>query len=103
MLDDSREETARVLRRLKDLPGLSPNQRRCIEGLETASWPNDLAALAELWPTSPELVEQYLDVMVEALHGFPEQVETGSSSSAGGVRASTAPAWSRVAPGPRAG
>jgi len=83
MSNAHRKQTANVLQRLKGLPGLSSAQRHRIEGLEAASWPSELAALAKLWPTSPELIEEYLDVMIEVLHDFPECVETGSTSPAG--------------------
>jgi len=81
MSNNRRKQTANVLRRLKGLPGLSPDQRRRIEGLEAASWPSELAALAKLWPSSPELIEEYLDVMIEVLHDFPECTEEGPTSS----------------------
>jgi hypothetical protein len=34
-----------------------------------------MATLAKLWPACPDLVEQYLDVMIAALHDFPECLE----------------------------
>jgi len=67
-----RRRIADVVQRMRDDPSLSLGQRRRIERLADMSWALELAALSSLWPAIPELVEEYLDVMVSALHEFPE-------------------------------
>ena len=63
---------ADVLQRMRDHSSLSQAQRRRIEGLAAMAWASELDALSRLWPAIPELVEEYLDVMVCALHDVPE-------------------------------
>ena len=77
MTYEYQKRAADVLRRMRALAILSNHQRSHIDSLDAAAWPHEMAALAKLWPACPDLVEQYLDVMIAALHDFPECLETG--------------------------
>ena len=72
MGSEDRKRIADVVQRMRDHSLLSPIQRRRIDCLADMSWALDLEALSSLWPAIPELVEEYLDVMVCALHEVPE-------------------------------
>jgi hypothetical protein len=74
---EDRKRIADVVQRMRDYSSLSQLQRRRIERLADISWARELDALSRLWPVIPELVEEYLDVMVSALHDFPERDLTG--------------------------
>ena len=71
MGSEDRKRTADIVKRMRD-SSLSADQRRRIDCLADMSWALDLEALSSLWPAMPELVEEYLDVMVCALHEVPE-------------------------------
>ena len=72
MSSEDRKRIADVVRRMREHSSLSPQQRSGIERLADLSWALELDALSRLWPAIPELVEEYLDVMVCALHEVPE-------------------------------
>src|SRR5688500_1737739 len=71
-----------VLERMRQLPSLSPGRRHSLDRLEAMGWADDVAALSRLWSAAPELVEQYLDVMVAALHAFPVTAERELAATA---------------------
>ena len=75
MTYEYQKRAADVLRRIRALAVLSSHQRSHIDSLDAAAWPQEMATLANLWPACPDLVEQYLDIMIAALHDFPECLE----------------------------
>ena len=82
------KRTEDVVRRMKAIALLSDRQRGRIDSLDTAAWARELNTLAKLWPTCPKLVDEYLDVMIVALHDFPECLETPARPRAARVPAS---------------
>ena len=77
MKQEHLDEIVSVLKQLRATRPVEPGRERSLQRLEQMSWAGELAALETLWPTSPALVERYLDVLACILHDFPAANHAG--------------------------
>jgi hypothetical protein len=76
------DEISAVVNQMHAVSRLTPSQRKCLARLSEPAWPSEFAALAKLWGVCPDLVEQYLDVMISMLHEFPPTMARASATGA---------------------
>jgi hypothetical protein len=66
------EQIQQIVERISNVPSLTKGARVGIERIARMNWIEEIDALAKLWRFCPDLVEQYLDVMICEMHDFPE-------------------------------
>ena len=82
-MKDYHNQIAGVTQQMHMVSRLTASQRKCLGVLAQPAWPRELAALATLWSACPELVEQYLDVMISMMHEFPQTMTKASATGTG--------------------